>query len=484
MAELISPQSLWVVVGLGLLLVGIGILWMTSKLTRLLNQLDFAAQKILRYGNLDPLTALPERALFFETLQSKIKDTKKNNEKLALLFCDIDNFRGIKDAFGFALSDILIEMLSKRLLLLAQHNPELLARLGSDQFAIVLPACQDEKKILDFATLVSQTLSEPFFISGRELTIGVSIGISIFPQDGEDVEKLLKHADVARQYTQKSGGNAFNFYVQESDNKIDQEQKIVVELRKAIQNNTLELYYQPKVDVKTRRITSAEALLHWEHPTLGVVSPANFIPLAEKSGLILSIGNWVIAEACRQTKEWQETGFADFSIAINLSAYQFNAGDVAEKIAEVIWKNNLDPAHIEIELTESLMMENVEKTQLMLSVLKTMGVKISIDDFGTGYSSLSQIRKFFVNSIKIDQSFIRNINANNKNQDDRPVVKTIIAMAKQLNLKVIAEGVETEEQFSFLKEEGCDLIQGYLFSRPISAEAFKKLMTENWEQFS
>jgi len=444
------------------------------KLSCLLKKLEKAAEKIRHFGNLDPLTTLPERALFFETLQSKMITAKKNNEKIALLFCDIDNFRGVKDAFGFAFSDILIEMLSKRLLLLTNNNPQLLARLGSDQFAIVFPAIQDEKKILDFATDVSQKLSEPFFISGHELTIGVSIGVSVFPQDGEDVEKLLKHADAARQYTQRAGGDTFNFYVQESDNKMGQEQKIVAELRKAIQNHTLELYYQPKVDIKTRRIISAEALLHWEHPTLGVISPVDFIPLAEKTGLILSIGNWVISEACRQTKIWQTTGFPDFAIAINLSAYQFNAGDVAEKIAEAIWDNHLDASLIEIELTESLMMQNFEKTQLMLSVLKAMGVQISIDDFGTGYSSLSQIRKFSVNSIKIDQSFIK--------QNDRPVIKTILAMAKQLNLKVIAEGVETEEQFAFLKEEGCDIIQGYLFSRPIAAEAFFQLLSKNREE--
>jgi EAL domain-containing protein (putative c-di-GMP-specific phosphodiesterase class I) len=252
-----------------------------------------------------------------------------------------------------------------------------------------------------------------------------------------------------------------------------------VHLREAIANKELFVYYQPKVDIKTRKIVGAEALLQWINPELGRVSPALFIPLAEQTGLIISIGNWILREACVQTKKWHDQGFKDFSIAVNLSAYQFKMGDIAEQVASALWDSKLNAHFLELELTESLVMHNIEKSLLMLRVLKSMGIKISIDDFGTGYSSLSSLRKFPIDYLKIDQSFIRNIEHANKALDDGAIITTILALAKQLKFKVIAEGVETEAQFNFLHKEGCDLIQGYLFGKNLPENEFTALLTEN-----
>lgn len=468
--------GLLVVIALG------SLVWIYTHFKKLFAELDTTIEKVVHFSNADPLTGLANRTQFFENFKAKITRPREKHQKLALFFLDIDNFRGIKDSLGYDIGDGLLQAVAKRLSIGALNKQELLARLGSDQFTMIIDQLDTQNKLDDEAKRVLELLAEPFTVQGHEIRTTASLGISIFPDDGKNVESLLKFAGIARHQAKKIGSNTFSYYTAEMNLELAAKRRIEVHLREAIDKRELTVCYQPKVDAKTRKIIGAEALVQWNSPELGRVSPSEFIPLAEQTGLIIGIGNWVLKEACIQTKKWHDQGFKDFSIAVNLSAYQFKLGDIAEQIANAIWDSKLNADFLELELTESLVMENVEKSLLMLRVLKSMGIKISIDDFGTGHSSLSQLRRFPVDSLKIDQSFVKNMYNENKELDDGPIVTTIIIMAKQLNLKVIAEGVETEEQFEFLKREKCDLIQGYLFGRPVPEAEFTKVLTENWEK--
>ncbi len=474
--------TLYMAIGL-LVIIAFGtLIWIYTHFKKLLAELDTTLEKVIHFSNADPLTGLANRTQFFENLKSKLTLPRENHQKLALFFLDIDNFRGIKDALGYDIGDGLLQAIAKRLSISVSNKKDLLSRLGSDQFTIIIDQLDTLNKFDDEAKKILELLSESFTVQGHEIKTTASLGISIYPDDSKNVESLLKFAGIARHQAKKIGSNTFSYYTPEMNIELAAKRKIEEHLRNAIDRRELTVCYQPKVDVKTRKIIGAEALVQWNSPELGRVSPSEFIPLAEQTGLIIGIGHWVLKEACIQTKKWHDQGFKDFSIAVNLSAYQFKMGDIAEQIANAIWDSNLNPHFLELELTESLVMENVEKSLLMLRVLKSMGIKISIDDFGTGHSSLSQLRRFPVDSLKIDQSFVKNMYNENKELDDGPIVTTIIIMAKQLNLKVIAEGVETEAQFEFLKREECDLIQGYLFGRPIPESEFTKTLTENWEK--
>ncbi|HXH55514.1 MAG TPA: bifunctional diguanylate cyclase/phosphodiesterase [Gammaproteobacteria bacterium] len=455
--------------------------WVYAHFKKLLAELDTTIEKIIHFSNADPLTGLANRTQFFENFKNRIALARPENQKLALFFLDIDNFRGIKDSLGYDIGDGLLQAIAKRLSIGFSNKRELLARLGSDQFTIMIDQLDSQNNIDDEARRILSFLAQPFLIQGHEITITASIGISLYPDDSEDIESLLKFSGIARHQAKRIGSNTFNYYTLDMNTEIAVKQTIEMHLRNAISNKELTVCYQPKVDVKTRKIIGAEALLQWNNAELGRVSPAQFIPLAEQTGLIVSIGNWILKEACMQTKKWHDQGFNDFSIAINLSSYQFKMGDIAEQVASAIWDSKLPSNFLELELTESLVMENMEKSLLMLRVLKSMGIKISIDDFGTGYSSLSNLRKFPVDTLKIDQSFVKNIGHATKELDDSAIITTIITMAKQLKLKVVAEGVETEAQFNFLNEEGCDFIQGYLFGRPLLEDEFIALLTENWD---
>lgn len=472
---------LYIAVGLLAVISFVSLIWIYTHFKKLFAELDTTIEKVVHFSNADPLTGLANRTQFFENFKINIALPRQEHQKLALFFLDVDNFRGIKDSLGYDTGDALLQAAAKRLSIAFSNKRELLARLGSDQFTIIIDQLETQNKIDDEAKRVLELIAQPFTIQGHEIKTTASIGISIFPDDAKNVEALLKYAGIARHQAKKNGSNTFSYYTPEMNKELAEKRKIEVHLREAISNRELTVCYQPKVDVKTRKIVGAEALLQWNSPELGRVSPAQFIPLAEQTGLIISIGNWVLKEACIQTKKWHEQGFKDFSIAVNLSAYQFKMGDIAEQVANAIWDSKLSADFLELELTESLVMENIEKSLLMLRVLKSMGIKISIDDFGTGYSSLSQLRKFPVDSLKIDQSFVKNINHEKRELDDAAIITTIITMAKQLKLKIIAEGVETEEQFDFLNKEGCDLIQGYLFGRPIPEAEFTALLIKNWK---
>lgn len=471
--------SLYMAIGLLLAISFACLIWLYTHFKKLLAELETTIEKVVHFSNADPLTGLPNRTQFFENLKNKIALPREKHQKLALFFLDVDNFRSIKDSLGYDIGDGLLQAIAKRLSINFSNKRNLLARLGSDQFTIMIDQIDTQNNIDDEARRILALLAQPFSIQENEIRTTASIGISIYPEDGENAESLLKFAGIARHQAKEIGSNTFSYYTLAMNTEIVAKRTMEVHLREAIANKELFVYYQPKVDIKTRKIVGAEALLQWINPELGRVSPALFIPLAEQTGLIISIGNWILREACVQTKKWHDQGFKDFSIAVNLSAYQFKMGDIAEQVASALWDSKLNAHFLELELTESLVMDNIEKSLLMLRVLKSMGIKISIDDFGTGYSSLSSLRKFPVDYLKIDQSFIRNIEHANKALDDGAIITTILALAKQLKFKVIAEGVETEAQFNFLHKEGCDLIQGYLFGKNLPENEFTALLTEN-----
>ena len=471
--------SLYIAIGLLLAVSFIGLIWFYTHFKKLLTTLDTTIEKVLHFSNADPLTGLPNRIQFFENLKQKIALSREKDQKLALFFLDVNNFQDIKNSLGYDIGDGLLQAIAKRLSIRFSNKRDLLACLGSDQFIIIIDQLDIQNKIDDEARRILELLAQPFSIEGHEINTTASIGISLYPEDSENMNSLLKFSGMALHHAKEIGTNIFNYYTPGMNTEITSKRTIEVLLRDAIINKELFVYYQPKVDIKTRKIVGAEALLQWVNPELGRVSPAQFIPIAEQTGLIISIGNWILKEACMQTKKWHDQGFSDFSIAVNLSAYQFKIGDIAEKVATVLWESELNGRFLELELTESLVMDNIEKSLLMLRVLKSMGIKISLDDFGTGYSSLSSLRKFPLDYLKIDQAFVRNIAHTNKTLDDCAIIKTIISLAKQLKLKVIAEGVETEAQCDFLKKEGCDLIQGYLFGKNLAEDEFTVLLKTN-----
>lgn len=424
----------------------------------------------------NPLTHLPNRFLLQKKINASLVKAIADHQKIAVLFINLDSFREVNAAFDYLFGDSLLQACSQRLRKALQDPRYYLAHLGADEFCILFTESKDPSEITKLINLIIQIFAEKFKINDHELIINASIGISVYPNDFKEGAELLKNADAAMHCAKAMGRNTFSFYSSEINEQTVQKRELEVQLRKALERNEFIIYYQPKVNIETGRIAGAEALIRWKHPIKGMVSPVDFIPLAEKTGVIVPIGHWVLQEACKQMKSWHNNGFPHLTIAINLSPYQFKTGDVASAIAEIVWETGLEPHHLELELTESSIMDNPEKSLLMLSVLKSMGIKTSIDDFGTGYSSLSQLHQLPINVLKIDQSFVKNIT---QDPESAAIINTMITMAHKLHLKVVAEGVETHEQLEYLKKEGCDEIQGFLFSKPITSADFEILLQKN-----
>ncbi|MDB6096255.1 MAG: hypothetical protein JWM09_533 [Francisellaceae bacterium] len=445
-------------------------------------QLNDLIQKNRNSSEIDPLTHLYNRKACIEKLKAIIKECEASQEKFTIFYLNIDNFKNINNGLGYEMGDRLLKSIALRLLDVFNKKENFIARVGDDEFCIILKNIQEQNTITQFASELLNHFSNPFHCDTQQVLITLSIGISAYPNDSKETYTLLNYADMAMKNSKEVGRNTYSYYNKESNERSLQLNKLEQDLRKALEKNELIINYQPKIDIETGHIIGAEALVRWAHPTLGLISPDEFIPLAEQTGLIVPIGNWVIKESCRQLASWQKSGLTPplcpihLCIAINLSAYQFKTGDVASLIALIIWETGLDASMLEIELTESLIMENPEKIKLMLRVLKSMGMQISIDDFGTGYSSLSHLRQFPINSLKIDKSFIQDITLKS---DASIIVTSIISMAKKLGLKIIAEGVETEAQLAFLKKEGCDVMQGFLFSEGVEAEQFVELLKQD-----
>lgn len=422
----------------------------------------------------DDLTNLANRKLFLEKMGQAIRDAKRTGTVLAVMFLDLDRFKLINDIFGHGAGDQLLITVADRLSCTVSSEATI-ARLGGDEFTLLLPGIEGTAHAERIAQSILDVISQPFEIAGRELTISASIGISLYPEGGRDVDTLMKNADTAMYRAKETGRNNYRFYTTAMDAQAFERLALEQDLRKAIDRNELFLHYQPQVNIQSGQIVGVEALLRWHHPTHGMLPPAKFIPLAEDTQLIIPIGEWVLRTACKQNKAWQRAGYPPMRVAVNLSASQFQQKNLVQLVAQILEEAQLEPKYLELEITETIAMQNVGQVIETLQELAKLGVEISIDDFGTGYSSLNYLKHFPIHRLKIDQSFVHDITYDPLGA---AIATSIIAMAHSLDLNVIAEGVETKEQLQFLQEKRCDEMQGYYFSRPLSAEDLEGLLRE------
>jgi diguanylate cyclase (GGDEF)-like protein/PAS domain S-box-containing protein len=421
--------------------------------------------------NYDNLTALPNRNLFVDRLNQAIAVAKRFSTKVALLYIDIDNFKLINDNLGQEAGNLLLRQFANRLSTIVREG-DTLARISGDDFALMVGNINSSNEVISIINKIRNTLKEPFKVLDKNISVTVSIGSSVFPDDTEQQVELLSFAEYALKLAKENGRNNYVFYSPELNINLYEDFELLSGFPKAIKNNQFVLYYQPKVSFSTGKIVGAEALIRWNHPKLGLVPPLKFIPLAETHGFIGEIGAWVIKEACKQICEWNKKGIFIENIAINISALQFNDKNLKDYIDETISLMKINPSSLEAELTESIIMKNIESSLILLKSLKELSIKLSLDDFGTGYSSLSYLTKIPLDTLKIDRSFVINMT---EGEHEKKIIKMIINLAKSLNLKVLAEGVETEEHYRILKEWGCDEYQGYYFSKPLPADKFEEL---------
>lgn len=421
----------------------------------------------------DTLTGLPNRALYNDRLMQALTHASRDNHTVAILFLDLDRFKHINDTLGHNIGDQLLQSVSD-LLKNCLRSEDTLARLGGDEFTMILPHLNNTDGAATVAQNILAVLEQPFSIAGQELFISGSIGIAYYPHDGSEANELVKNADTAMYAAKSMGGNNFQFYSEHMKGMTSARFEMENLLRHALERDELMLHYQPQVDARTQRIIGVEALLRWRHPVLGLVPPCDFIPLAEETGLIIPISDWVLRTACTQCKDWLDKGF-DITIAVNLCARQFIQSDLRLQISEILKQTGLAPENLELELTESMVMQHGEETIARMHELKKLGLRLSLDDFGTGYSSLSYLRRFPIDTLKIDRSFIQDIDSE---LGDGVLASTIISMAHGLNMNVVGEGVETAAQLAHLQAHRCDTIQGYYFSKPMSSEAMTELLSK------
>ncbi|MBA2690337.1 MAG: EAL domain-containing protein [Burkholderiales bacterium] len=431
-----------------------------------------AEERIQYLAFYDGLTGLPNRMLFSQRLNHSLAQARRYKKMLAVLFLDLDRFKNINDTLGHEAGDRLLQGMAQRLSGCLREG-DTAARFGGDEFVVLLEDIADFEQAANVARKLIRAAQSPFIIMGAEFHITASIGISVYPEDGEDSQMLMKHADIAMYLAKDRGKNNYQFYSAHSNAHSIERLALESSLRHAVDRKEFVLHYQPKVDLQTGRVSGVEALLRWMHPDFGIISPALFIPLAEETGLIVAIGRWVLNTACAQNKAWQEQGLPELCISVNLSARQFNDEGLLSDVAQALAASGLAPHLLELEITESMVMHNADNAVKLLTEMKAMGVSIAIDDFGMGYSSLSQLKRFPINTIKVDRSFIKDLMAN---KEDAAITRAIIALGKSLNLNVIAEGVETRDQVGFLHKYQCDEMQGYYFSKPVCESEFAKLL--------
>ncbi|MCC7601146.1 EAL domain-containing protein [Janthinobacterium sp. FW305-129] len=453
-------------------------------------------EQIRRLAYCDSLTGIPNRQAFLETLERELLRSKEHDKKFAVLFMDLDAFKRINDTLGHDVGDHLLKVVSERLretirpsdlVLRAEHEfgpssgGSNLARLGGDEFTILIPDLERVEDALNVAHRVKEAMRRPFMIEGHEIFVTASIGISLYPEDGEDCNSLLKYADTAMYHAKNCGKNNAKLYSSSLTMEIMSHVKMEVGLRKALQNNELYLLYQPQIDVPSTQIVGVEALVRWRHPERGIISPTEFIPLAEETGLIVPIGEWVLRTACNQAKAWQNDGGRAIRMAVNLSAKQFKDENLMQIVLSALADTGLDARLLELELTEGTLMDDARATMVTLEQLRGIGVYLSIDDFGTGYSSMNYLKRFDVRALKIDKSFIAGLPQDTENA---AITRAIIAMAHGLKMVVVAEGVETDEQLVMLEEYGCDMAQGYFLGHPSPHDTITAMLARQTGQLA
>lgn len=439
---------------------------------RLLEQLEESKRLQRHLAYHDALTILPNRHLLHDRLQQALAQSKRSGKLAALLFLDLDGFKRINDTLGHGIGDLLLKSVAKRLKTTVRQV-DTVARLGGDEFTVVLLEINHAQDAKDVAQKILKVISQPYKIEEHELFVTASVGISIYPDDGSDIESLIRKADIAMYRAKGQGKNNYQVYNLSMDAKFFERLTLENSLRKAVENEELVAYYQPQVDLRTGEITGVEALVRWQHQKFGLVPPDKFIPLAEETGVILEIDEWMMKTACRQIKNWEREGIANIRVAVNLSTRQFRQKNLTAKVAQILNDSAVQPKNLCLEITENEVMHNIETTVEILQALKKMGVLLSLDDFGTGYSSLSYLKRFPIDIIKIDRTFVNGIPSD---RDDTAISTAIVVLAHSMELQVIAEGVEKSEQIAFLQSLQCDEIQGFYFSRPLNAETVTDLL--------
>ena len=468
-----TSEVIWstVVLGLGFTTLGIIVgIFLYRFPTRIVSQAEHrtsaAFEKLKRLSYHDPLTNLPNRVKLNEYFFWVLEHAESNNQKLAVMFLDLDRFKFINDSLGHSKGDILLKAVAERLSSCVREN-EAIARQGGDEFIIVIPNIANMKDVAMRAEAIINKLSQAFVLDENECYVTASIGISIYPTDGNDMVTLVKNADAAMFQAKEQGKNRYNFYNDSMKQSLSDRLVLESDLHRALERDELCLHYQPVVDLRNGKIKGVEALVRWQHPKFGLMSPGTFIDLAEETGQIIPIGEWVLRCACKQNKEWQDAGYPNMCVSVNLSAHQFQQNTLVSMVAKALKETGLSAQYLHLEITESIAMYNEERVISKLHALKNLGVKLAIDDFGTGYSSLKYLKRFPVDILKVDQTFVSDITTN---RNDAAIVAGMIAMARSLNLEVVAEGVENEVQRSFLELYHCHMMQGNVFCQPLPAE--------------
>lgn len=449
-----------------------------EELANKYEELKTSEERNKKLAYTDYLTDLPNRVSFSEKLDH-ITATLRKEEIIAIMYIDLDNFKNINDVLGHSYGDELLIDVKDRVKQVLDEN-DYFARFGGDEFIILTQNIESTEQYEEKIRKVQKVFSYPFILSMREFFVTTSIGVAFAPRDGKSTQTLIKNVDAAMYAAKAMGKNTYYYYDESINESLLNKIELQSELRNALQNNEFRVYYQAQIDLKKDRIVGFEALVRWMHPEKGMISPAGFVQVAEETGLIVPIGRWVLFEACRQLKLWDEAGFHDISIAVNLSARQFKDADIVAMVEEAIRVNQIDPKRLDLEITESIALENIDYSVEIIKSLKELGVRFSLDDFGTGYSSMNYLKHLPVNNLKIDKSFLDKVS---DNSSDQKIVSTIITLAQTLDLVVIAEGVESSEQAVFLKNVNCNQAQGYLYSKPIPEDEAGRLLQEFYKNY-
>jgi diguanylate cyclase (GGDEF)-like protein len=450
---------------------------MRQRLRRTNDELTTALEMIQKMATHDTLTALPNRALFNETLSHAIAQAERHRRTLAIFFLDLDRFKNINDTLGHGVGDRVLQEAARRITG-AMRSSDLVARLGGDEFVVLVESFSDTAHLSDIASKVLEAFRPTFMVDGQELGLSASVGICTYPQDGVDAPALLSNADIAMYRAKDQGRNRLCFYAAELNTLSQERLALEAALRHALERNEIEVFYQPKIGFGHGRVTGVEALIRWRHGELGLLMPDKFIALAEETGIIIPIGYWTIRRVCERTRRWAEQG-TPLPVAVNLSATQFHEPDLVSELAAIFKATGASPHHLELEITESMVMKDPERAVGVMEALRAMGVRISIDDFGTGHSSLGYLKRFPINQLKVDRSFVRDLPHNG---DDVAITRAVIAMAHSLKMSVVAEGVEHREQFELLRSEGCDEFQGYYCRPPLEEAELMRFLAEERAQ--